>query len=388
MKAIALFMFGCLLFTTAKAQKSRADLYQCEGCEAIFEHSFDDLTSTTTIAASAGEKLVLSGTIFSTDGKTPASNVVLYAYHTDASGRYPTRGDEAGWARRHGYLRGWIKTDEQGRYTIHTIRPAPYPNRRAPAHIHMTIKEPGQPSYWIDEVVFEDDPLVTPAYRQDQEKRGGSGVIHLKRSDAGDWKGVRDIVLERHPETEKDTLRVETGQSVIKWKGTKFWGLGKHEGVVNLNAGALHLESGSIRGGWFEIDMQSIEVTDIPKSDPIPRKRLRDHLMDDDFFAVPSFPTARFVITEAIVEKPGYTTISGDLTIRDQTHPITFQAETPDPSGDKLKAFATLSINRRQWSINFTGSRVTNDLVDDDIHLEILLVCRSLPPVVSKNSDG
>lgn len=375
MKSILLLGISVLLVTNVWAQQPRADLYQCEGCEAIFEHAFDNLSSSTTIQASAGEALTLSGTVYLPDGKTPASGVVIYAYHTDATGIYPKRGDEEGWARRHGYLRGWVKTGNDGRYEIKTIRPAQYPNRKEAAHIHLTLKEPAFPPYWIDSVVFEDDPLVTRAYQRRLQNRGGSGVIALKQTKKGGWTGTRDIILEHHPRSKTDTLRVETGQSIIKWEGTKFWGLRSHSGEVKIEAGELYVASGRIQGGWFEINMETIEVTDIPKSDPIPRKRLRDHLMNDDFFSVPRFPTSRFVITETHQKQQGWTIIAGDLTIRDQTHPVQFNAETPAVSAASVNAEASLTIDRRQWGVNFTGSRVTNDLVDDEIYLEIALQC-------------
>lgn len=192
----ALIVYG----TTAYAQKPRKNLYQCEGCEAIYEHTFENLTSRTTISADEGEPLVLSGTVYLPDGITPAKDVIIYAYHTNKDGIYPTRGDEKGWARRHGYLRGWVKTNGKGHYRFNTIRPGLYPNRNAAAHIHMTVKEPDYPEYWIEEVVFEDDPLVDATYRAQQEQRGGSGIIALTRDANGIWVGTRDIVLEIHPE--------------------------------------------------------------------------------------------------------------------------------------------------------------------------------------------
>lgn len=188
--------FGC----TANAQ--RADLYRCEGCEAIHETSFDDLTWTTTIpdADETGEPLELTGTVYEADGTTPAGDVIVYAYHTNAEGIYPKRGSETGWARRHGYLRGWIKTDEDGRYRFRTIKPGSYPTRNAPAHIHLIVKEPDTREYWIDDVMFDDDPLVTEAVRERRSNRGGSGIVPLTRAEDGTWIAVRDIVLERHPE--------------------------------------------------------------------------------------------------------------------------------------------------------------------------------------------
>lgn len=168
-------------------------------------------------------------------------------------------------------------------------------------------------------------------------------------------------------------LSVDTAQSVIRWKGTKFWGLGKHEGIVSLASGHLVVEDGDISSGTFIIDMHTIEVTDIPKSDPIPRKRLRDHLMDDDFFAVATYPTAHFTLTQ-VRKHEGKHLITGDLTLRGQTHTVTFEAVFSALSNTTVQATARLSIDRQKWGVAYRGSRLTNDLVDDDIHLELLLI--------------
>jgi len=190
----------CLLAVPgAIAAQSRPDLFRCEGCEAIHERSFRGLASATTIppAGEPGERLVLSGRVVMPDGTTPAPGVVVYAYHTSAAGVYPTRGDERGWGRRHGYLRGWVMTGTTGEYRFETIRPGGYPGRSDPAHIHLIVKEPGRQEYWIDEVVFADDPRVDDRYRVSQGNRGGPGTIHLSRDPSGAWLGRRDIILEK-----------------------------------------------------------------------------------------------------------------------------------------------------------------------------------------------
>jgi protocatechuate 3,4-dioxygenase beta subunit len=144
-----------------------------------------------------GEPLEMQGVIYRVDGKTPAPDVILYVYHTDARGDYsPTPGQVHG--RRHGHLRGWMKTDREGRYRFRTIRPAPYPNARIPAHIHPIVKEPGRNEYYIDEYVFAGDPLVTRKERGRIEGRGGSGVVELSRNKEGVWIGQRDIILGRN----------------------------------------------------------------------------------------------------------------------------------------------------------------------------------------------
>ncbi len=172
----------------------------CEGCEAIYEGLPENLSWQTVIADSAepGELLEITGRIFKKDGKTPAKDVILYLYHTNARGYYEPSENQTGWARRHGHLRGWIKTDEKGRYAFRTIRPAPYPNGSDPAHIHCIIKEPDKNEYWIDDYFFEDDPLITGGIRSRLQKRGGSGIIKLTKNRDGVRTGRREIILGRN----------------------------------------------------------------------------------------------------------------------------------------------------------------------------------------------
>jgi protocatechuate 3,4-dioxygenase beta subunit len=121
--------------------------------------------------------------------------VIVYYYHTDAEGLYsPGPGDHP-QARRHGHLRGWIKTDENGQYAIYTIKPASYPNSTIESHIHLIIKEPDLDlPYWIDDLVFTDDPFLTPAMRQRRENRGGSGILET-RLENGLLLARHDIIL-------------------------------------------------------------------------------------------------------------------------------------------------------------------------------------------------
>jgi protocatechuate 3,4-dioxygenase, beta subunit len=172
----------------------------CDGCALMYEGMPGDLDWEIAIAPQGepGEPLEVRGVIYQSDGKTPAPNVILYVYHTDAQGYYsPAPGQTH--ARRHGHLRGWVKTDRQGRYQFRTIRPAPYPGRRIPSHIHPIVKEPERNEYYVDEYVFRDDPLVAADIKaHPPEGRGGSGVVELTRTEEGVWHGYRDIILGRN----------------------------------------------------------------------------------------------------------------------------------------------------------------------------------------------
>ena len=54
-----------------------------------------------------GQKLLVTGTIYKLDGKTPAPNVILYYYHTDINGVYAGKQGLDPRVVRHGYIRGW-----------------------------------------------------------------------------------------------------------------------------------------------------------------------------------------------------------------------------------------------------------------------------------------
>jgi protocatechuate 3,4-dioxygenase beta subunit len=173
----------------------------CEGCEAVFEGLPADRAAIPAVsriapAGEPGEPLVLSGTVRSGDGQ-PAAGLIVYAYHTDAGGIYPRSEAAAGPAsHRHGRLRGFARTGPDGRYRFDTIRPGGYPNTDIPQHVHLHVIESGRCSYYLDDVVFTDDPRLTARQREAHKHgRGGYGVVTPRKDAAGTWIAERDITL-------------------------------------------------------------------------------------------------------------------------------------------------------------------------------------------------
>ncbi len=186
-------MTGCAQ-PEKKAERQVGDA--CEACDLMYKGmpAAPSWQIPLVTAGESGEHLVIHGTIFKKDGITPAPGVTLYVYQTNNKGEYsPSFGQIH--ALRHGHIRGWMRTDERGRYEFKTIRPGSYPASKNPQHIHPIIKEPGLGLYWIDEFVFEDDPLLTTLEKSKAQDRGGSGVIRLTKNGAGAWEGKRDIIL-------------------------------------------------------------------------------------------------------------------------------------------------------------------------------------------------
>jgi protocatechuate 3,4-dioxygenase beta subunit len=153
----------------------------CDGCELMYIGMPSNISSVDTCVDwnEQGQKLLVTGKVFKVDGKTPVLNVIVYYYHTDNTGHYSKRNDKPANQTVHGHIRGWVKTDAGGNYSIYTTRPAPYPGNSIPAHIHIVIKEPALNEYYIDELVFDDDKILTEAKRKALENRGGSGILKV-----------------------------------------------------------------------------------------------------------------------------------------------------------------------------------------------------------------
>lgn len=143
------------------------------------------------IAKDDGEPMIISGTVFKADGKTPAPNTLIYFYHTDKFGIYGREGQP-----KHGRFRGWMLSDAKGRYEFASIRPASYPNSTQSQHVHMTITTLDSKEDWIDSILFEGDRFLTTREREWSGKRGGfNPIVTLEKGKDGIARATRNIQL-------------------------------------------------------------------------------------------------------------------------------------------------------------------------------------------------
>jgi polyisoprenoid-binding protein YceI len=97
------------------------------------------------------------------------------------------------------------------------------------------------------------------------------------------------------------------------------------------------------------------------------------HLRSGDFLDVEHHPEIRFRSTSVAARGQGRYAVSGDLTIRGQTHPVTFEVETAPPVTDpwgnnRAAATGTGTLNRRVWGLNWNKAlELGGWLVGDDV---------------------
>jgi protocatechuate 3,4-dioxygenase beta subunit len=149
---------------------------------------------TLTGANEAGTPIVMRGTVFAADGRTPLRNASIYVYQTDARGYYAPDNPRASDNPR---LRGYLRTDAQGRYEFRTIRPGSYPGTNNPGHIHYHVNAPGHAER-VFEIVFADDAQIPARWREEAKKPDAFvAIVDLQRGEGGVAQGTQNVTLRR-----------------------------------------------------------------------------------------------------------------------------------------------------------------------------------------------
>ena len=154
--------------------------------------------------------------------------------------------------------------------------------------------------------------------------------------------------------------------SKINWKGTNALNVGSHEGTVSFKDGYIEIQDGKLIGGQFVIDMNTIT-----NSDGKFNATLVGHLKNKDFFEVENFPTATLTIL-SVEHAFGImaASVHAELTIKGQTHPISFQT-FPEGEQGQVMYKAKFKLDRTKWGIKYNSQKFFDNLKDDAISDEI-----------------
>ncbi len=173
------------------------------------------------------------------------------------------------------------------------------------------------------------------------------------------------------------TYKVDASKSELKWNGKKV--TGEHYGTINLKEGSFTLDGAKLTGGSFVADMNTIVVQDL--TDKEYNGKLVGHLKSDDFFAVEKHPTASFVVTKATPKTANTYDVTGNLTIKGITKPVTFPVTvTPASNGASVKG--TIVVDRSKYDMQFRSksffdaATLGDKMVYDDFTIDVNLVAK------------
>lgn len=135
----------------------------------------------------------------------------------------------------------------------------------------------------------------------------------------------------------------------------------KHLMISNVKGGFEKL-SGSLNLDDNDITRSRVDVSIDVASVNTGIKQRDDHLRSPDFFDVAKYPVMTFSSTRVEKAGPGQLKVTGNLTIKGITRPVTLHVdgltpEVKDPWGHGRRgASATTTINRRDFGVTWNKS--------------------------------
>ena len=134
--------------------------------------------------------------------------------------------------------------------------------------------------------------------------------------------------------------------------------------------GTFHVDEDNIPASRIAIEIDTASINS--------NQEFRDnHLRSADFFDVEQYPTITFTSTQ--IERTGEETakVTGDLTIKGVTHPVTLdvtlEGDITDMKGQRRQAYsATTTISRKQWGLEWNVALESGGwLVGDSVKIAI-----------------
>jgi polyisoprenoid-binding protein YceI len=173
-------------------------------------------------------------------------------------------------------------------------------------------------------------------------------------------------------QTERDRL---TGDYTIDSAHSRIGFVARHALVTKVRGSFNDFE------GWAHIDAEnpadsSAKVVINAKSIDTRNEQRDAHLRSNDFFAMDEYPEITFESTGVERVDDAHFRLTGDLTIKDVTRPVTIDFEymgaAIDPWGKLRIGFeGSTTVNRKDWGVNWNVALEAGGvLVSENVTLE------------------
>lgn len=163
---------------------------------------------------------------------------------------------------------------------------------------------------------------------------------------------------------EAGTYQVDPAHTQVSWTVNHF-GFSMLEGMFGASEGSITLDPANPSEAEVDVTFRIDEVA-------VTYDDFAGHLQSADFFDAERYPTARFISTSVTPGEGNAATIVGDLTIKDQTRPVTIEAEFvgagTSPVDEKLNVgfHGTATILRSDFGLGAYAPAVS-----DEVRLDI-----------------
>lgn len=166
-----------------------------------------------------------------------------------------------------------------------------------------------------------------------------------------------------------DIYTVDVERSTIEWSAKKVGG--GHAGTVKIAGGNLIYTGKALKSGSFQMNMSSITSDNA---------RVTTHLKSDDFFSTEKNPMSKFEITKVTSAGADRVNITGNLSIKGFTHPVTFPATVKQQKGVLVAVASGIRVDRTKYDIKFRSKTFFGDIgdkaIDDEFELSINLTAK------------
>ena len=137
----------------------------------LIEKYCSDKTLSIASVDEPGKKIKVICTVKTEAGKA-IPGALVYLYQTDSKGWYAADAPHVQMSEgdmRHARLFGYVKTNNQGQFELHTVKPSGYPKSDLPAHIHVHVTANGYQSF-VNEFLFDDDERLVGNIRTNAQR--------------------------------------------------------------------------------------------------------------------------------------------------------------------------------------------------------------------------
>ena len=123
-----------------------------------------------------------------------------------------------------------------------------------------------------------------------------------------------------------------------------MWGLAPVKGVFRgIEGGGLVSPTGEVTGR-IALATGSLDT----------RNKKRDkHLRSDDFFLSEKYPAITFTVDKLVPASEGWRAVSGTLTVREQSRPISFAASVALTGDGEVVLDATVQVDRSDFGLTW-----------------------------------